>query len=207
MIRRLLTGGGGGSAINGILFRDILFMMVFIMYVLVVLMLPHLNPPASTKQADPPGNLIVHISWPEGDTDVDLWLDGPAEPVPVGYSNKGGVLWNLLRDDLGTKPDATPLNYENAFTRGVVPGEYTINVHCFRCPTTPVPVDVEISLNNDAGKQGAKGASKILVTTQAILKKNGQEKTAINFKMDAEGNVDDASMNSIHRPLRSGRKQ
>src|SRR3546814_21118968 len=116
---------------------------------LIVLILPHLNPPASAKQAGAPGNLIVHVSWPEGDADVDLWLDGPAEPVPVGYSNKGGVLWNLLRDDLGTKPDATPLNYENAFTRGVVPGEYTINVHCFRCPTTPVQVDVEISLKPD----------------------------------------------------------
>src|SRR3546814_3333786 len=121
MTTRFLTGGGGTSALNDILFRDALFIMVLIQYILIVLMLPHLNPPASAKQADPPGNLIVHVSWPEGDADVDLWLDGPAEPVPVGYSNKGGVLWNLLRDDLGTKPDATPLNYENAFTRGVVP--------------------------------------------------------------------------------------
>lgn len=191
---------------NLTLFRDVLLNMVLVLVVLVVLMLPHLNPPASEKQSDPPGNLIVHITWPPGDTDVDLWIDGPAEPAPIGYSNKNGVLWNLLRDDLGTMPDASEFNYENAYTRGVVPGEYSINAHCYRCPTLPIPVDVEVSLNSDAGKTGAKTASKILVTTKIELTRQGQERTAINFKLDADGNIDPESMNSVFKPLRSAKK-
>lgn len=179
---------------------DILFGMVFLLLALIVALLALINPPAEEAKAEPPGNLIVAISWPEGNTDVDLWVDGPGEPVPVGYSNKGGVLWNLLRDDLGASPDASPLNYENAFTRGIVKGNYTVNVHCFRCPQVPVPVDVEVSLNT--GEPG-KGSLKRLVTTTVELRATGQERTAIDFAITAEGRVIPESMNSIQQPLRS----
>lgn len=191
---------------NHVLFRDTLLNMLLMLVVIVALILPHLNPPASSKQAEPPGNLIVHITWPEGNTDVDIWLMGPGEPVPVGYSNKGGRLWNLLRDDLGNATDATDLNYENAFTRGVIPGRYTINAHCYRCAALPVKVDLEISLNKDAGKAGAKAASRVILTTSLDLTQNGQERTAIDFVMDADGNIDPASMNSVFKPLRSAKK-
>lgn len=187
-------------------FRDILTNSLMFFMVCLIIIIQFMNPPTNDKQADPPGNLIVHVSWPEGDTDVDVWLHSDLEPVPVGYSNKGGVLWNLLRDDLGNSPDATPLNYENAFTRGVVQGEYTINVHCYRCPVLPVPVDVEISINNMDDVKGTKSSSRILLTTQTILKMAGEEKTVINFKMDANGVVDQESMNSIHKPLRNAKK-
>lgn len=196
-----------GEEINGIAFRDILMntlLGVFSILVAVIAMIKMEQQAKAT--AEPPGNLIVSITWPEGNTDVDLWLDGPAEPAPVGYSNKGGLVWNLLRDDLGNGPDATPLNYENAFTRGIVPGEYSVGLHCYRCPTLPVPVDVEISLNKDAGKKGEKSPTKILVTTKVELTRQGQERTAINFKLDADGNIDPESMNSVFKPLRSAKK-
>ena len=83
------------------LYRDVLFNILFAVFVLTVLMLPNLNPPTDEAKSEPPGNIIVHITWPPGNTDVDLWVDGPGELAPVGYSNKGDVLWNLLRDDLG----------------------------------------------------------------------------------------------------------
>lgn len=187
------------------LFRDALFLMLLGLVALVIWMLPFLNPPAQQDRAEPPGNLIVHITWPEGDTDVDLWSDGPGEPVPVGYSNKSGVLWNLLRDDLGQFPDATPLNYENAYTRGIVPGDYTINVHCYRCPVTPVPVDVEISVK-PTGSLGAKTPMRILVTTRVALESEGQERTAIRFRLNADGTADKESFNSVFRPLRAVKK-
>jgi hypothetical protein len=153
--------------------------------------------------AEPPGNLTVYAAWPAGDTDVDLWVVGPAEPVPVGYSNKSGVIWNLLRDDLGLMPDATALNFENAYTRGVVAGEYTLNLHCFRCPQLPVPVDVIVSIND--GKDG-KSSSRTILTSKVELTRQGQEKTVVTFKMDKDGNVDKASMNNVFRPLRSAKK-
>lgn len=181
-------------------FIDFLFLAVLGFVALVVMLLPLINPPASNDNTEPPGNLIVAISWPEGDTDVDLWVMGPGELVPIGYSNKGGLLFNLLRDDLGTMPDATTLNYEHAYTRGIVPGEYIVNVHCYRCAVLPVPVTVEITKKDQSTKHSPIEA---VARTTVVLKANGDEKTAIRFRLTAEGKVEPDSLNNIFRPLRA----
>ena len=109
---------------NRTTFRDLLMIMLLGFVFMIIAMVPHLNPPATEDDAEPPGNVIAHITWPEGNTDVDMWVTGPGELVPVGYSNKGGLLWNLLRDDLGHNgTDATDLNFENAFSRWITPDE------------------------------------------------------------------------------------
>lgn len=137
----------------GTVFRDFTLLMVLGFVAMVIWLLPHVSPPAENASAVPPGNVVIAITWPPGDTDIDLWVTGPGEIVPVGYSNKGGLLFNLLRDDLGDRPDATPLNYENTYSRGIIAGEYIVNVHCYRCPVVPQKVDVEISINRgDNGK-------------------------------------------------------
>jgi hypothetical protein len=186
---------------TGIVFRDFSMLMVLGFVAMVVWLLPHINPPADSSEAQPPGNLIVAITWPEGDTDIDLWVTGPGELKPVGYSNKGGVLFNLLRDDLGDRPDATPLNYENAYTRGIVPGEYIVNVHCYRCPVVPQKVHVEVSINDGKSRK----STKPVATTSLELTANGQEKTALRFKLDAAGKVEPNSLNAVFRPLRAAR--
>src|SRR4029450_10043412 len=66
-----------------------------------VLMLTVINPPAKSAETagEPsPGNVIVEAKWAENiDADVDLWVRAPSDK-PVGYSNKGGRYFNLLRD-------------------------------------------------------------------------------------------------------------
>lgn len=166
----------------------------------VILMLPLLNPPTEDAKTDPPGNLIVMIVWPTGPTDVDLWVDGPGEVRPVGYSNKAGKVWNLLRDDLGTQFDPTDINMENAFTRGVVPGEYTINLHAYRAPSVPVVVKVEVSVSPNVG------SIKVLATTTVKLTREGEEKTALRFRLRADGTVEPGSMHNVFRALRSAKK-
>jgi hypothetical protein len=186
---------------QAIVYRDFLFLTLLGFVAMVVWLLPFINPPAQSSDAVPPGNVVVAITWPEGDTDVDLWITGPGEITPVGYSNKGGVLFNLLRDDLGHMPDATPLNYENAYSRGVVAGEYIVNVHCYRCAVLPQRVAVEVSVN--AGDRG-KGV-KPIATTALELRANGEEKTALRFRLDEQGNVEPGSMNNVFRPLRAAK--
>lgn len=189
------------SRISGTVFRDFTLLMTLGFVAMVVWLLPHMNPPASETDADPPGNVVVAITWPEGDIDLDLWVTGPGELAPVGYSNKGGVLFNLLRDDLGRLPDATPLNYENAYSRGILAGEYIVNVHCYRCPIVPQRVSVEVSVNDMApGK-----ATRMIATTSLQLTANGQERTALRFKLDATGKLVADSLNSVFRPLRSAK--
>ena len=186
---------------SGTVFRDFTLLMVMGFVSMVVWLLPHVNPPADSSDAEPPGNVMVAITWPEGDIDIDLWVTGPGEMTPVGYSNKGGVLFNLLRDDLGRLPDATALNYENAFSRGVVEGEYIVNLHCYRCPVVPQPVHVEVSVNDGTARKGAR----MIATTSLKLTANGQEKTALRFELDAAGKLVPDSLNSVPRSLRSAK--
>ena len=124
-------------------FRDVIMLTLAGFIVIVLLLLPHINPVAKTDLvAEPPGNVIVELRWPdELDADVDLWVEAPGD-APVGYSNQGGLVFNLLRDDLGRVSDPLELNYETAFSRGVPAGEYTVNVHLYRnrTPHYPVPV-------------------------------------------------------------------
>lgn len=185
----------------GTVFRDFTLLMVLGFVAMVVWLLPHVNPPAQNADAVPPGNVVVAITWPPGDTDIDLWITGPGELVPVDYSNKGGLLFNLLRDDLGDKPDATPLNYENAYSRGVVAGEYVVNVHCYRCPVLPQRIDVEISINTGENSKGVKPVA----TTAVELRTNGEERTALRFRLDAKGNLEPDSMNNVFRQLRAAK--
>jgi hypothetical protein len=186
---------------TGTVFRDFTLLMVLGFVSMVVWLLPYVNPPKTESDAEPPGNVVVAITWPAGNTDIDLWVYGPGELNPVGYSNKGGVLFNLLRDDLGDMPDATPLNYENAYTRGVPAGEYIVNVHCYRCPIVPQKVHVEVSIND--GKPG-KGMRSI-TTTALALRANGEERTALRFKLDDKGGLVPDSLNAVFRPLRSAK--
>jgi hypothetical protein len=58
------------------------------------------------------------------DADVDLWVEAPGDR-PVGYSNKSGQIFSLLRDDLGKSQDITDFNYEIAYSRGMPAGGMT----------------------------------------------------------------------------------
>src|SRR5688572_5701866 len=77
------------------------------------------------------------------DADVDLWVQAPGD-VPVGYSNKSGRIFNLLRDDLGRAQDITDYNYEVAYTRRMPGGEYVVNLHMYRGRSVSYPVGVKI---------------------------------------------------------------
>lgn len=183
---------------NRTTFRDMLMIVLLGFVFMIVAMVPHLNPPPKDDSVKPPGNIIVHMMWPPGNVDVDMWVIGPGEPRPVGFSNPNGVLWNLLRDDVGTVNDSTPLNYENAYTRGIVAGEYIINVHCYRCDSSEaVPVIVEVRIR--------KGSKLILVAISKIKILPLQEMTAIRFLIDEKGNLIPSSVNRVQRHLGSSR--
>lgn len=184
-----------------IVFRDYLQLTQVAFIVLTIMILPYVNKPAEeTKNATPPGNVLVHIVWPpEIDADVDLWVLGPGEPVAVGYSNKGGRLFNLLRDDLGHKPDATQMNFETTYSRGIVAGEYVVGVHCYRC-IGPIKVDMKVEVNT--GQPGV--PTKEIANASAVIKQN-DEKTMLRFRLDKDGRLVPGSMNSVFKPLRAKR--
>jgi hypothetical protein len=188
----------------GIVFRDLMTLALCGFVVCVVLIMPHINPPGAktTANAAPPGNVMVEIRWPdEIDADVDLWVQGPGD-VPVGYSNKGGRVFNLLRDDLGKRNDATDLNYENAYSRGIVPGDYTVNVHLYRDSDRiyPVPVTVVTSVNRPKD-----GHTQQLLASKVLLNREGEETTVYRFRLTAAGDLVSGSVTSLFKELRTWR--
>jgi hypothetical protein len=167
-----------------------------------VLMMTVMNPPTKSSESDnvqAPGNVIIEAQWADKlDADVDLWVQAPGD-VPVGYSNKSGRIFNLLRDDLGRKHDITDYNYEVAYTRGAPGGEYIINLHMYRGRglSYPIAVKVVASAKGDSAR-----AAKPLVETMVELRKEGQELTALRFRLDMHGDLVAGSVNSLFKPLR-----
>lgn len=182
-------------------FRDIIFLALAGFVAIVLLLLPHLNPPAKADaETNSPGNVIVELRWPDDlNSDVDLWVEAPGDK-PVGYSNKGGVSFNLLRDDLGNLADATRMNYEVSYSRGVPQGEYTVNVHLYRnlsgAATIPVTVVISVKPSEDA-------PAKQILATGIDLQHEGQEITAFRFSLDEKGRLISGSVHDLPRPLRS----
>ena len=187
---------------SDIVFRDLILLMLTGFVTVAVLMLAHVNPKAQaavTKDSEPPGNVMIEARWPDQlDTDVDLWVQAPGD-VPVGYSNKGGAVFNLLRDDLGELADATRMNYEVSYARGMPAGEYTVNVHLYRntSQAARVPVTVVASV-----KKSAHESSRQILASTVELKREGQELTVFRFRLDAAGDLVAGSVSTLQRPLR-----
>lgn len=179
---------------NNILFRDTLMNMLLGLTALVVLVLAQINPPArdNPEALPPPGNIAVLAAWPQGPIDVDLWVRSPDDNLPVGYSRKDGSVCALLRDDLGTSGDASPLNAESTFCRALPAGEYAVNVHGYSVPAEGVTVHVEIALNG-----------RLLVSRNVDLRPK-QERTVARFTLDTAGRV--IAQNEVFVPLRSAGK-
>lgn len=189
----------------GTVFRDTITLALAGFVAVVILLLPHLAPKVTQAASDAsaPGNVIIEINWPNDlDADVDLWVQAPGD-VPVGYSNKGGALFNLLRDDLGHQLDASGMNYEVSYSRGLATGEYTVNAHLYRnrSRADAIPITVVASV-----KGGPDRITRQLLATQAGLGREGEELTVFRFRLKEDGALESGSVNSIPRPLRYGGK-
>ena len=187
------------------LFRDVLSLALLGFLAVIVLLLPHISPEGVKKVSDAPvpGNVVVEITWPDTmDADVDLWVQAPND-IAVGYSNKGGALFNLLRDDLGKTMDLSSINHESAYSRGLQPGEYIINAHAYRVDSkNPPPFDVEAVISTKSTKNGVTQIIPILFT-KAQIRYQGQELTLARFKLTEDGSLLKGSVHSLFKPLRS----
>lgn len=187
------------------LFRDVLSLALLGFLAVIVLLLPHIAPEGVKQVSDAPapGHVVVEITWPdETDADMDLWVQAPGD-IPVGYSNKGGAIFNLLRDDLGRTMDLSRINHESAYSRGVRGGEYIVNVHAYRIdPRRPPPYEIEAVISTKTVREGVTRITPILFT-RAQVRYQGQELTLARFDLTDTGDLVADSVHNLFVSLRS----
>ncbi len=187
---------------SGTVFRDVTLVALAGFMAIVLILLPFVNrrtEPDKEANAADPGNVVIEMIWPaDMDADVDLWVRAPGD-LPVGYSNKGSAIVNLLRDDLGHYNDLTDINYEVSYSRGIVAGEWIVNVHAFRTDPDnppPIPVSVVISVKKPTDDRPNQVYEK-----EVVLHRLGQELTAVRFKLTREGELVRGSINDLQYSL------
>ena len=195
----------GLSNENDVVFRDVILLALTGFISMVILLIPFVNPPTEEESSStPPGNVIVELFWDnKRDVDIDLWVQAP-DDIPVGYSNKGGLFFNLLRDDLGIYKDNSPVNYEVSYSRGISDGVYIANVHLYRedkAPFKPIVAELLVSVvDPDSNKR------KQILRTSKKLEEIGKEITVFQFELDKKGKLNKNSINNKYVMLRSGNK-
>ena len=152
-------------------------------------------PPA--KPPNPPtyGQYAVTIQWRSGsNNDVDLYVRDPVGNVCFFAAENIGLM-QLEGDDLGTKTSGTttlsdgrkivvPRNSERTVIRGIIAGEYTVNVHMYlRNDKLPPDTIVLVQLWT------LRGNDHVIHQQYITLHGTGDEQTAFRFRMNEVGNV------------------
>ena len=133
------------------------------------------------------------MDWPDNHPDdFDLFVQDPAGNIAWYRRREAGFL-TLDRDDRGGANDfiivngkkiLSPIREEIVTVRGIVPGEYTVNVSHFQATTgQPVAVSVKVQKLNPTAQ--------VIFDNKLTLDHTGEEKTAVRFWLDAAGKVVD----------------
>ena len=93
-----------------------------------------------------------------------------------------GKFNDVLEMDFQGIPVLIEKNEERAIIRGIIPGEYIVNVHMFR-KVDQSENKVKISLIKLSGQDT------IVVEKEVVLKENGDEETAFRFTLGIDGKV------------------
>jgi len=151
-----------------------------------------MNPVAKKGIIDPKAEYIITVGWPDKNPDdIDTWVEDPSGNL-IWFRNRDAGLVHLDRDDRGTINDTltvngkeiqNPLNQEVVTIRGIIPGEYVVNLHYYATETNqPVVTTITVAKNNPA--------LEIVYYGDAVLKNKGDEKTAVRFIIGKNGEIE-----------------
>ena len=172
-------------------FLDLLFNTLLCFAALFVLAFVLINPSQEQNNVESKAEFLITITWPEGmDNDVDVYVEDPVGHL-VAFMRREDGLMHLDRDDLGQRNDViqTPFgsvesneNKEIVTLRGIVPGEYVVNVHMYmeRANAEATPVTIQLEKLKPY---------RMITLKERTLTITGDEKTAFRFTLDRSGEV------------------
>jgi hypothetical protein len=190
-------------------FGVMLFKAMQVLAFLFFIALLSIAPDAKEGKVDPKAEFLITMSWPDNHPDdMDLFVEDPLENV-VWYRRHEAGFMVLERDDRGGANDfimvagrkvSSPIRQETVSIRGIVAGEYTVNIYQFAALTpNPVPVSVRVEKLNPTVQ--------VVFYDTIFLDHGGSERTAVRFRVDAQGEVTgvDRDQKSLMRRLRDPR--
>ena len=176
-------------------FSVMLFKALQVVAFLFFIALLAMNPETKEGKIDTKAEYIITLSWPDSHPDdIDLYAEDPLGNI-VWYHEREAGFMVLDRDDRGGLNNSIPVNgrkvanpirQETISIRGIVAGEYTVNVNYYLATQpAPVPVTVKIEKVNPHVE--------VVSYDTVMLDHMGQEKTAARFKIAANGDILDVS--------------
>jgi hypothetical protein len=172
-------------------FSVVLFKALQALSALFFIALLAIAPLANKGKVDSKAEFLITANWPDGcPDDIDLFVQDPLGNV-VWYRRREAGFLVLERDNRGGVNDfvmiggqkvRSPIRQEVVSLRGVVAGEFTVNVYHFTALMgKPTPVTVTVEKLNPSVQ---------IVSKETVeLNQGGTEKTAVRFVLDSKGEV------------------
>ena len=182
-------------------FTDLLFNALLGFTLLFFISILFMNPIAKLGNVTYKAEYIITVSWPENQPDdIDLWVEDPYGER-VSYLQKEAGWLHLDRDDQGNINDTVtingievvhPINQEVVTIRGILSGEYVVNLHYYQSQSnTPVTANIRVEKVNPL--------LRLVYIDQVTLDKVDDEKTALRFELDANGEI--VAINQLEKIL------
>jgi hypothetical protein len=176
-------------------FSVMLFKALQVVAFLFFIALIAMNPETKEGKIDTKAEYIITLTWPDSHPDdIDLYAEDPIGNI-VWYHEREAGFMVLDRDDRGGlnnsitvngRKVANPIRQETISIRGIIAGEYTVNVNYYLATQpAPVPVTVKIEKVNPHVE--------VVAYDTVTLEHMGQEKTAARFKIAANGDILDVN--------------
>lgn len=173
-------------------FTDLLFNTLVAFAFMFFIAFAMINPVAESGEIDTEVEILITMAWPdENEDDIDIYVEDPAGNI-IWYNNSEAGLMHLDRDDRGQFRDTllingvevnNPLNQEIVSVRGLMDGEYVVNVvHYIATSIEPVPVTVKVEKINPYVR--------VVFYGETMLDHTGQEETMVRFTLDQDEIVD-----------------
>jgi len=174
-------------------FSVMLFKALQVIAFLFFIALLAISPDNKEGKVDSKAEFIITMDWPDKHPDdLDLFVQDPIGNIAWYRHREAGFL-TLDRDDRGGANDfilvngrklPSPIREEIVTVRGIVAGEYTVNVSHFAATTgQPVAATVKVQKLNPTAQ--------VVFDDKVVVDHTGDEKTAVRFKVDAGGKVID----------------
>jgi len=171
-------------------FTDLLFNILLAFTFLFFIIILFINPITKFGNINMKAEYIITVDWNDSlPDDIDLWVRDPNGEI-VSYLKKDAGWLHLDRDDQGIINDKViigdeefiyPINREVVTLRGIIPGNYTVNLYMYDNKSNK-PVNAKITIEK------VNPTLKLVFFDDVTLHNKDSELTVVKFRLDSSGN-------------------